>query len=298
MNEELERLINGLIADASCYLCDTPITIQAENLTRKPDGNFVSDYYCTGCDVGYDIEIEDLDHMISFSAYRMDIDNREHDIAEISRGTRKEALQRQTHPVKGLVEGLDEIINALIILQQNRERIHDACETLRADGFNQDSDFGRRVTTDLHNYMASAYTFEEILETVEPNLPTDGPVVSSKGTFDDENMLIKGLRTYAQHHLSLPYSFTQFQDQNTEQMETTITTSLEDVGKEEVEEFNYKDPSISYKKVEGDRINIERRINLHCIAARKLVREIHQYAESTHEDELKDYRESTRYDLE
>ncbi len=297
MDSEFKRLINGLINENTCYLCDMPIAVEADDLSENSDGVYVTDYYCNGCDVGYNIQIEDLGHMLSFSASRMDTDDQAPDFPEISHNTRKEALHAQTHPVKDLVEGLTEITNALAILHENRRRILKSCEILQEEGFKQDPDFETRVTADLHNYMASSYSFEEILRTLEPNLPIGGPVESAKNTFDDENRLIKGLRTYAQHHLTLPHSVSHFHDQNTGKWEMTITVSLEDVGKDEVE-FDYKDPEISYEKVEGDTINIERRINIHYEAAEKLVQEIFQYAESIYEDELDDYYESTSYDFE
>lgn len=298
MDAETKRLINGLINNVTCYICGTPITVHADDLDKNTDEIYVTKYYCTGCDVGYNIEIDDLGHMLSFSAYRMDTDDDDHDFPEISHNTRKEQLHEQTHPVKDLVEALIEMTQALAILQYNKDRIHTACDTLREEGYQQNSEFEIRVKADLHNYMASSYSFEEILETVEPNLPTDGPVESAKNAFDEENMLIKGLRTYAQHHLSLPHSFSQFHDRNTGQIETTITVSMEDVGEDEVEDIEYRDPSISFEKVEGDTINIERRADLHHEAAEELVQEIFQYAESTYGDELEDYRESTSYDIE
>lgn len=298
MDEELERLINGLLDNVSCYLCGSAMTVYADDLQKDTSGLYTTDYYCTGCDVGYEIEIEESESVLSFSASRMDSGGPDTEVPEISHSSRKQALQEQTHPIKDLVEGLIELNNALAILSENRSRIHEACEIFREEGIRRDSDYERRVSTDLHNYMASSYSFEEILETVEPNLPTDGPVESAETKFHEENMVIKGLRTYAQHHLSLPHSFTQFLDENTGQLETTITVSLEDVGEENLDDFNYRDPDISYEKVEGDTINIERRVDLQFAAAEELVQEIYNYAESTHKDELEDYRESTSYSFE
>ena len=42
--------------------------------------------------------------MLSFSAYRMGTDNEDIDYSEISRNSRKEAIQWQTHLVKDIVE--------------------------------------------------------------------------------------------------------------------------------------------------------------------------------------------------
>ena len=45
--------------------------------------------------------------------------------------------------------------------------------------------------------MASAYSFDEIVENIEPKLPTDTSVESAKEQFKEEHQVIKGLRTYA-----------------------------------------------------------------------------------------------------
>jgi len=289
MDHELERLVNTLIGGIECYLCGSPIDLRANALHQQSDELYVADYYCPGCDVGYNIKVRDRENAMSFKAFRMDID-REVDLAEISRQTRKESLQRQSHPASNLVDNSIELAQALTILFENQQRLQGAANTIREEGFRQDDEFHREVQTDLHNYMASAYSFEEIVENIEPKLPTDTSVESAKEQFKEEHQIIKGLRTYAQHRLSLPFSFTEFQDENTSQRTATITVSMDDVT-----DFNYRDSDISYEKVEGDLINIERRVNLHYTAAEDLVQEMTQYVESTHEEELEDFREVTAY---
>jgi len=289
MDGELERLINTLIEGNECYLCGSPIEARAGELVRDSGELYVADYHCPGCDVGYDIEVRDQDNLISFKAFRKDIDT-EVDLAEISRQTRKESLQRESHPVSDLVDNSIELAHALTIHFENQQRLREAANTVREESFRQDGDFHRQVKADLHNYMASAYSFEEIVENIETKLPTNSCVELAKEQFKEEHQIIKGLRTYGQHHLSLPFSLTQFHDENTGQMESTITISMD-----EVSDFNYGDSDISYEKVEGDLINVERRVNLHYDAAEDLVQEMIQYVESKHEDELEEFREATSY---
>ncbi len=289
MDDELERLITTLIEGNDCYLCGSSIELRADSLQKQSNELYVADYHCPGCDVGYDIKVRDRESTISFKAFRKDID-KEVDLAEISRSTRKESLQRQSHPVSDLVNNTQELAQAISILFENQQRLQEAANTIREEDFQQDGEFHRKVKTDIHNYMASAYSFEEIVENIEPKLPTDTSVESAKEQFKEEHQIIKGLRTYAQHHLSLPFSFTDFHDENTGQRTATVTISLDDVT-----DFNYGDPEISYDKVEGSLINVERRVNLHYDAAENLVQEMYQYVESTHEDELKEFHEATSY---
>lgn len=289
MDDELERLINTLIEGKDCYLCGSSIETRADGLQKQSDELYEADYHCPGCDVGYDIEVRDRENVISFKAFRKDID-KEVDLAEISRTTRKESLQRQSHPASDLVDNTQELTHALIILLENQQRLQEAANTLREEGFRQDDEFHRKVKADLHNYMASAYSFEEIVENIEPKLPIDTNVESAKEQFKEEHQIIKGLRTYAQHHLSLPFSLAEFHDENTGHLTATIIISLDDVA-----DFNYGDPDISYVKVEGSLINVERRVKLHYNAAKDLVQEMYKYVEATHEDELEDFREVTSY---
>jgi len=289
MDEELERLVNTLIDQIECCICGSPIDIQASDLREQSEEAYTADYYCSGCDAGYDIEIQIIEAMISFDGYLKNVD-KEIDVAEISRQTRKESLERQSHPAKSLVENTQELIEVLTVLSQNQKRIQEAANTLREDGIKQDDEFHRKVKADLHNYMASAYSFQEIVENIEPKIPTDSSVEKAENQFKEEQEIIKGLRTYAQHHLSLPFSISVFEDKNTGERPLTITVSLEDVS-----EFDYKDPEISYDKVDGDTINIERRVNLHLDAAEDLVEAMVQYVKSEYKEEIEDFHERTTY---
>lgn len=291
MDEELGRLINTLIEGSTCYLCGTPLEITAEHLERESDDHFKTDYQCPGCDVCYDIEVIDRETMISLKAFRVDIEKNT-DLAEIFRQTRKEALQRESHPAKDLVEGSIELANALTILQVNKGRLVEAANAFREEGFDVGADLRRRTKADLHNYMASAYSFEQIVENIEPQLPLGTNIEAAKEEFKEEHQIIKGLRTYAQHHLTLPFSLAHFYDENTGAYEDTITVSMDDVV-----DFDYNDPDISYEKVEGDSINIERRVKLHYNAASELVNQIFEYLQSEYRAELEDYREATTYEF-
>jgi len=152
--------------------------------------------------------------------------------------------------------------------------------------------------------MASAYTFDQILHTTKPNLPTGGSVEDAEEVYEDENRVIIGLRVYAQHNLNLPFNYTQFVDDNTGNVETTLTVGLGDVNVIESDKGRYppdgykKGADHHYEKVEGDTINIERRVDVHYKAAENLVQTIADYAEEVRGDELKEYRELTSFESE
>ncbi|EMA68886.1 hypothetical protein C461_04627 [Halorubrum aidingense JCM 13560] len=302
MDVELERLIDGLLTDIACPNCGNEFVIRANRLSKEDDNLYTTPHSCPGCEAEYEITVENDGQFVSYEANRFDEDE---DHPSMFSSARKESLHRQTHPIRELVEGFAELNAALDILQENRERIHDACDIFRDEGLDdQGAEFDRRVNTDVHNYLASAYTFNQILQTIEPNIPTDGPVEEAKEEFEDEERVIMGLRVYAQHNLSLPFGYAQFIDENTARREMTLSVDLEEVNVIESDIDTYgpdgyrEGADHHYEKVEGDTINIERRINLHYEAAKELVDAIGEHAEAEHGNELEDYRESVTYDTE
>lgn len=304
MSDTIDRLVGGLLDSAACYACETPFELEVDDLDAGTDILYKTDYSCTGCEIEYSVVIENYGHGLSLEAYRTDQDTPgPDDHAEITRFARKEALQEQTHPARDLVEGLSELGDALELLYVNKNRIVEACETVRTDedGIRQGDEFHAGINADLHNYMASAYTFEEILGTLEPNLPTDGPVESAKSDFEDEKKVITGLRTYAQHHLTLPWVFSDFTDENLGQRVVTLAVPLDDVDTVESDIDRYppdgymRGASHHYENVKGDSINIERRVKLHFEAASNLVDTISTHASNVRGEELSDYEKVTKY---
>ncbi len=301
MDAELERLINALINGNNC-ICGTLIQIEAGELNAESDGQYTSDYSCPGCDAEYAITVEDRQALLRLEYERTDEDAPEELITPFQQ-VRKEALQRQAHPAKDLVEGYHELNAALTLLWQNRNRILDECNTLREEGDTErDEEFQRRVHADIHNYVASAYTFDEVLGNVEPNLPTDGPVEDALESYNDEKRVITGLRVYAQHQFTIPVSYATYFTED-EKYERTIGVRLDEVNVIESDVERYPPDGYAfgaadhhYEKVEGEYINFERRVNLHYEAAGKLVATIAEHAENVHRDEIEDYRGAIRYD--
>ena len=301
MDSDLERLTNALIAGNNC-ICGTPLLLEADELDAQPDGQYAADYSCPGCDAKYAVTVEDRKALLRLEYERTDEDASEELITPFQQA-RKEALQRQSHPAKDLVEGYHELNAALTLLWQNRKRILDECNTIREEGnVERDEEFHRRVHADIHNYVASAYTFDEILGNVEPNLPTDGPVEDARESYNDEKRVITGLRVYAQHQFTIPVSHATYFTED-EEYKRTIGVRLDevnviesDVGKYPPDGYLKGADHHHYEKVEGEYINFERRVNLHYETAGELVGAIAKHAEDVHRDEIEDYRGAVRYD--
>lgn len=291
MDGELERLINTLLnGDIRCYDCKTQLDIQADELEQQSEHIYTTRYNCPGgdCSIEYDVRVEDKELAIGFEANERG-SNRPDKPADMTVISRKEALQKESHPVQKLTEASEELTTAFAIIQHNYRRLQEAYETIENEGFDQDTDFHLRVDADIHNYTASAYSFEKIVEkNVEPHIPSDGPIEDAKNEFDEENEVIKALRTYAQHHLALSSSLTRFFEGD--EVNTTITIPMDDL-----DDFRPGDPEASFDPVEGDHIDVVDRINCHYEVAENLVATMLKVAEENYENQIEEYREVTQY---
>lgn len=300
MDSDLERLTNALIAGNNC-ICGTPLLLEADELDTQSDGEYAADYSCPGCDAEYTVTVEDQKALLRLEYERTD-EAAPEELFPPFQQARKEALQRQSHPAKDLVEGYHELNAALTLLWQNKKRIFDECDTIRKKGnVERDKEFHRRVHADIHNYVASAYTFNEVLQNVEPNLPTDGPVEEALESYRDEKRVITGLRVYAQHQFTIPVSYVTYFTEG-EEYEQTIGVRLDEVDVIESDVERYPPDGYAlgaddhhYEKVEGEYINFERRVDLHYEAAGELVGAIAEHSDDVHGDEITDYHESIRY---
>jgi len=291
MDDELERLINALLdGEIRCYDCHTKLDIQADRLERQSEHVYTTRYDCpgAGCSIEYDVRVEDEELALHFEANERGA-NRPDKPADITRISRKEPLQKESHPVRKLTDASEELTNAFVILQHNHQRLQKAHKTIENEGFDQDTDFHLRVRADIHNYTASAYSFEEIVEkNVEPHIPSNGPIENAKNEFDEEHEVIKALRTYAQHHLALPSSFVHFFDGD--EGEVTITVPMDDL-----DDFRPGDPKASFDPIDGNHIDVVDRVNRHYEAAEKFVATMLKVAEEKYEEQIEDYREATRF---
>lgn len=291
MDGELERLINALLdGEIRCYDCHTKLDIQADGLEPQSEHVYTTRYDCPGdgCSIEYDIRVENEGLALHFEANERGA-NRPDKPADMTRISRKEPLQKESHPIRKLTDASEELTNAFVILQHNHQRLQKAHKTIENEGFDQDTDFHLRVRTDIHNYTASAYSFEEIVgKNVEPHIPSDGPIENAKNEFDEEHEVIKALRTYAQHHLALPSSFVHFFDGD--EGEVTTTVPMDDL-----DDFRPGDPEASFDPIDGDHIDVVDRVNRHYEAAEKFVATMLKVAEEKYEEQIEDYREDTRF---
>lgn len=252
---------------------------------------------------------DDLGRGVRLRVYRggQDIDSERH-LAQYY--SSKPSLHKELHQAKDLIEAISEIVDSLGILKVNKNRITESVAELRQpQGFETTAEFNQNIDADIHNYLAAAYSFQMILNTVKGDLYTDGTVRSKLNEFEDEKRVISGLRIYVQHYLTLPTSYRQYVDPTTGNERTSVVVNLEDIDRIESDVHRY--PPDGYKKsvehhygdgvkrhygdVGPEFIDIESHVQSHYTTTKELALEICSYAQSVCEAELEDYIDMTDY---
>jgi hypothetical protein len=292
MDEELERLINTLLDDVNCFSCGKEFSARAHNLEQQSAEVYTGWYKCPGdgCGTEFDLQVDDLEFGLSFEANERGVD-RPDDLPDISVFSRKEPLQKESHPVRKLIDATQALQNALSILSYNQGQLEGAQEIVEEnEGMSRSQAFHRRIGADIHNYAAAAYSFEEIFKkNVEPHIPSDSRVKDANGEFRDRNEVIKAMRTYAQHHLALPSAVSHFLGPNGDD-DITITVPIDDLS-----DYQIRDPAASFDPVEGDHIRVVDRVNQHHEAAVNLVGAVLEVGKEMHDERIDEYREVTRF---
>lgn len=299
---ELYKFAYHIAGQLECNSCH--YLFQYRDLKFQPsqhDYELEAEYQCPSCSTDYDIFVEDNGHGVSVEAFR-DGQNPDSDHAAISMFSHKASLHEELHQARDLVEGISELERALSILEINKCRITEAVEELRQPlGFHTSDEFDRGLETDIHNYLAAAYSFEQVLSTVEGELPTGGSVETALENFEQEHRVISGLRTYVQHYLTLPISYSDYLNENTGDRRVSVIVDIEDINEIESDIDRYPPDGYAqgaehhYGQINLELIDIELNVQLHFNAAENLVSSIIDHAADVREDDLQEYIEQTDY---
>jgi hypothetical protein len=283
--------------DSECIQCgEAPDGNQFKlELTNSTKYIFSTNYTCNNCGSMHSIWIQGQESMLRAEIYQGKAQGIPSEII-FQRATDHSARNPQEHSARGLVEGLRELTNALDMMYVNKNRFMGDCEVLRQSGFaNVSSKLAAKINTDAHNYFACAYSFSQILSTVQTDIPTDNRINTRKERFDAEKRTVMGLRIFAQHNLNLPLRYHSHKDPETEEWQTNILVELKDVmmiesaASKDMPDGYEKGAPYHYSSVDGDSINIEKLIESHYNLALKLVKAISEQAYNTRGKELKEY---------
>lgn len=278
---DTQRLAYAFFARVDCSECGHPFDRPRIRFQGAPEGSeydLTGDYECPECGVGYDLSATNNRQDVFGHWERRDTGESD------SHHTLKFALYREAHPNRGLVDGLDALDTLFRMLYISKERIKEHADT-REMGFGTFPTL-TLIDTDVHNYLATAYSLEQGINAVSDVVPTD-EVEVQRERYDECNRVIIGLRIYVQHHRHFPIEL-EFDNLPY----ATLAVELEEVREMGGEDyrcgFDYH-----YGDIDGHSIDLLEYIEEHFEATDAYIEALHQFVEEEFASELEDYRRKT-----
>lgn len=292
----IKSLAYVLLEDAHCTECNQDYDLQTIELKKGESADYIGSYLCENCTASYGIRVEDDDEFLEVKTNRLDLEIAPNFSQYMS--SRKGDIYREIHSASDLVRGLGQLNQIQSVLLVNKERILEHHETLK-QGDNPRGEL-ETLRADVHNFLASAYSLEQIYNTLDTTLPTDGQVADVKAEYDENKRVVLGLRTYAQHELNFTISYGVYTKMRAGKAPETITIPLEEVRIIESATDRYPPDGYRnnhpYESVESDDIDVVAEVKRFSDSAENLVEAISSHMENKHGSELDDYREKTNRD--
>ncbi|AFK21247.1 hypothetical protein HFX_6122 (plasmid) [Haloferax mediterranei ATCC 33500] len=198
---EFFKLAYKALSEVKCTNCNSRITGTPKFEPSNQEG-FKTQIKCSDCGGRNWIFIKDIESHLILSIANREIDEPFDGDEYISRKTiYKQDLE------ENLVERSDsELLTAFDVLKLNYQRRDSVFDQISLEMvFHPDSQ--AFVYTEIHNYVSSAYTFDEILNNTVEKLGIEEEVeFLSDDKYDTHRKPILGLRHYVQHNQLMPIS--------------------------------------------------------------------------------------------
>ena len=137
--------------------------------------------------------------------------------------------------------------------------------------------------------MAASYTFDERLRKGKTDLATDEHIEAELEQFRENRAVIRGLRIFEQHNLSISGSLRAEPNQDTGVYDTTIAIDLE-----RVRDMDYEEGADHYYAgVDSDRIDLKQEVRDHFRAAEDVFTDVWNHTIRQNRDEIEEYDELT-----
>lgn len=288
-----------LVMDWDCSGCGKELDPNELKLNSSESSDVIyeSVYDCPECGTIFDIVIEDENRSLKAEFHNRDYEDNP-DRLPGTKSTIKDSLYAKNHPGGNRVKAIRELVEAWEKMKTNQENVAEKCDILREPtGFDTPPGFETESRTTIDGFLASAYTFSEILENARGDLCMDGPVEPYENRYESQKRPVIGLRIYSQHEGNLPTMMSSFTDPKTGDYIRSLTVELEDVNVIESDKDRYppdgykKDASHHYGDINGEKINIDKLSKNHCDVSGELVNEIAGHTYNTHENEIDEYLE-------
>lgn len=297
MADDLYSLAYEQLTDMECRECGAEPRRGKPRLSISDSENIslVAEYTCPECSTNHHIEVVDSQQAVETTVTRTDTG----DSYRIVSG--KDGLRLSTHTTRETIDDLGNLESCFRMLRFNKEQFDYLTEN--TPEYAKDDDFPggtwqHPILTDhmmanIHNYLTSAYTFEETFQTLRERLPTGEVVETQFQEYHQNSRVIIGLRTYIQHEQLFQFSINP--DLDADSYKIRFMVDLDDVWR--LESQSSSDDPLGYdthperlfEDVDGDSINLEDHIDRHFRHAAKLVETTKSYVHDELEDDIESF---------
>ena len=158
-----------------------------------------------------------------------------------------------------------------------------ASEKLTFD-FGKQSDWGF-IRAIIHNYLASAWSFDQAIETIRPKVEWSGSLDQALVNYKKDSSVVLGLRHFNQHYSSIPVQIELSPEDPDRRVR--LYTGLDDL-----KEYDYDEGWEShYSEISEDRIDLSQEITEHFQLCLELLLKIGEYGRHVQQEEVEEYEE-------
>lgn len=298
---DLYAFAYACLSEKECAECgQTPTRGEPRlSLSDNEGVDLEADYTCPSCSTEYKIEVTEKEEAVEISIVQKKSGDEE------TINSSKLGLKVDTHTARETIDTLSHLRAALGMLEFNKKNFDYLTENI--PDYAEDDDFPggawqhpvleRHMLSAIHNYLTAAYTFEQVFLTLreQDHLPTGEVVESQFQEYHQDSRVIIGLRTYIQHEQLFPYTMTP--DMEVDDYKVHFLVDLDDVwtldsemSPENTHGYDTS-PEELYQGVDGGQIDLEKHIDEHFKAAKKLVKVTESYVHDTLEEEIQNFDE-------
>jgi len=311
MAHNVRRVGYTVLKGMTCESCGTGFDFNYIKDQNPNKADFRASYHCPSCNAEYLIKVE-----IGEDIVETNIRDVESGDVVLTSTIEKGVISQRGHTAKSPMRSFYNLSDIHEVLHQNHQRLQrwedqiprlflriyekslkeleEELSTGTAILDVQDSSEWKFLQAPIHNYLSTAYSFDQILETVrEGDIEWTNMVEREFKRYNTENRVILGLRHYTQHEATLPLQFKRNDDDNERQAD--ILTAVSEVSEMESQKSRY--PPDGYKNgadyhysgIDSENINISQRAIEHYISSAELCKVIFETNLESRSDDIEDY---------
>jgi len=310
MPRSIRELTWQSLSESVCEGCGSEYDLKEFEEANATESDYAINYVCPDCGCDYLITSSIKDDILAITTYNQGEDPVNQQVVPTS------TVELREHDASNLIGEIYRLVDVVRLLLNNSRRVLDI-----RDEFPRIWDLQSQVSlngllgkvpteeitlgisdlkawqiiqVEVHNYLAAAYTFDQILEGVKPKINWDAKLEEDFKRYKTESRPVLGLRHYCQHEDLLPLEVRVSRDggefdvdiiverNSVQTMESQISDSRPD-GYKQGAEFHFSEVARE--------INVSTRIGEHCGYAGELATDLLEHTLENNREEIENYEE-------